>query len=428
MRYSSVFFSLAAPLLASAAPARFYGLGKRAAADILVFQFADVLEQLESSFYQQALTTFTTADFVTAGFTSSEVIIEQFTTIQIDESTHSSTLQSAIQAIGGQPITTCQFDFSTVLTDVVTMAATARVVENVGIAAYIGGAALLTDPVLLTAAASILTVEARHQTILNLFSPSGTVIPASFDLAFTPSEVLAIASAFISGCDIGIPSNVPLSLTNTGTVAPGTALTFQATSINGTVPESQLFCQMLVGGAEASISLPFSQCVVPQGINGPVAIFITSDDQPLLGNVVDRATVDVVAGPTLAFIDTQPQTINQLLVTPPQGGAATATATLTVSPSQASADISGASVIAPPSATATGNVGGATLGASGASAVSASATDGAPGASATSAPAASASGAASASTSTTASDLGTGGPNMATGPSANNAINVLGWS
>jgi hypothetical protein len=36
MRYSSVIFALAAPLLASAAPARF--LGKRAAADVLVFR------------------------------------------------------------------------------------------------------------------------------------------------------------------------------------------------------------------------------------------------------------------------------------------------------------------------------------------------------------------------------------------------------
>lgn len=85
------------------------------------------------------------------------------------------------------------------------MAATARVVENLGVSAYLGGATLLTDPVLLDAAGTILTVEARHQTILNLASGTGSSIPSAFDIPFTPSEVLAVASPFISGCDLGIP-------------------------------------------------------------------------------------------------------------------------------------------------------------------------------------------------------------------------------
>jgi len=72
---------------------------------------------------------------------------------------------------------------------------------------------------------------------------------------------------------------------------------------------------MLVGGQPTSIPLPFNQCVVPQGINGPVAIFITSDGQPLVNNVVDRATSQLVAGPTMAFIDTQPQMLGMLVRT-----------------------------------------------------------------------------------------------------------------
>lgn len=83
------------------------------------------------------------------------------------------------------------------------MAATARVVENVGVGAFLGAATLLTDPQLLSAAATILTVEARHQTILNVLT-GGTAIPAFFDVALTPPQVLAIAGAFISGCDTGI--------------------------------------------------------------------------------------------------------------------------------------------------------------------------------------------------------------------------------
>jgi len=56
-------------------------------------EFADVLEQLESEFYKQALAKFKESDFITAGFSSSQVAIEQFTTIQEDESTHSIVLQ-----------------------------------------------------------------------------------------------------------------------------------------------------------------------------------------------------------------------------------------------------------------------------------------------------------------------------------------------
>jgi hypothetical protein len=111
--------------------------------------------------------------------------------------------QAALTANGAQPITGCKFDFSSVLTDVTTMAATARLVENVGVGAYLGAASLIADPSLLTAAASILTVEARHQTILNVLN-GATAIPQAFDIALTPPQVLALAGPFISGCELGV--------------------------------------------------------------------------------------------------------------------------------------------------------------------------------------------------------------------------------
>ena len=83
------------------------------------------------------------------------------------------------------------------------MVPVARVVENVGVGAYLGAAHLVGDLNVLTAAASIMTVEARHQTILNVLS-GATAIPQSFDIPLLPQEVLAIAGAFIKGCDLGI--------------------------------------------------------------------------------------------------------------------------------------------------------------------------------------------------------------------------------
>ncbi|KAG6897686.1 hypothetical protein C0992_012435, partial [Termitomyces sp. T32_za158] len=349
--------------------------------------FADVLEQLENSFYSQAISKFQDSDFTTAGFSSSQIPIEQFKNIQSDEASHSQTLQAAIKSLGETPITGCNFDFSSVLNDVSTMAATARVVENVGVSAYLGGATLLTDPVLLDAAGSILTTEARHQTILNVLSGTGTAIPAGFDIPFTPSEVLAVASPFMSGCNVPIPANTPLSITNAGTVAPGTLLTFKASTLNGTIPDSSMFCQMLVGGASMSISLPFSQCVVPD-INGPVALFITSDGQPLLNNVRDRAQNNIVAGPTVAFIDTKPEVLGQLIRTG-SNSTSQSTSTLTISPSQAASIVSSAG---------------------GASGTGSTATATAP----------------SPSSSSTSSSPGN--PNFATGLFANGSIIVNGWS
>jgi hypothetical protein len=69
---------------------------------------------------------------------------------------------------------------------------------------------------------------------------------------------------------------------------------------------------MLVGGAPSSITLPFSDCVVPSGINGPVAIWVTSDGQPLNNNVRDRANTQIVAGPAIAFIDTIQESLGSL--------------------------------------------------------------------------------------------------------------------
>lgn len=424
MRSSSILFALAAPILSLAAPARY--LGKRAAADILVFQFADVLEQLESTFYQQALSKFKSSDFTAAGFISSQIPMEQFTTIQADEATHSSVLQSALKAAGKSPISGCQFNFGSVLTDVSTMAATARVIEMVGVSAYLGGATLLTDPVLLAAAGSILTVEARHQTILNILSGTGTAIPSPFDIAFTPSEVLAIAGPFISGCNVGIPANTPLSITNTGPVIPGTTLTFKANSINGTIPQNNLFCQMLIGNAPIAIPLPISQCVVPTGINGPVALFITTDMQPLLRDVHDRAQKQIVAGPTLVFIDMQPQMLPQLVRGASGSQPLTMTMTQTISPSVASSIMSNGSGGASVSSSASGAMSSA-MG----SAASASASSSALASSASLPPSSTmvpnASSTPPANTSTSSSSM-LSGPNMSTGPSPDGTVTVNGWT
>jgi hypothetical protein len=104
----SAAFVLGSALLASAAPV------KRAVTDneVLVMSewhriritlpsldllalsaFADVLEQLESQFYQQALAKFQPGDFISAGFSSAQIPVDQFRVIQGDEAAHSVALR-----------------------------------------------------------------------------------------------------------------------------------------------------------------------------------------------------------------------------------------------------------------------------------------------------------------------------------------------
>jgi hypothetical protein len=56
-------------------------------------EFADVLEQMESKFYSQALSKFQDSDFSNAGFSSVILPQQQFKVIASDESTHDTFLQ-----------------------------------------------------------------------------------------------------------------------------------------------------------------------------------------------------------------------------------------------------------------------------------------------------------------------------------------------
>jgi rubrerythrin len=317
--------------------------------DITVLKFANVLEQLETEFYKQALAKFKESDFTAAGFVSASVPVEQFNSIASQEATHTSTLASVLRSLGQEPVSGCKFDFTAVLADVKTMAPVARIVENVGVSAYLGGAALIDDRQLLVAAGTILTDEARHQTVLNMLN-GGVAIPAAFDIALAPSQVLAIAGGFISGCDLGIPANPVLKVTNTGAVAPGTSLTFDSPALAG-LDRATLSCQMMTGGVANAAVFPIDQCVVPQGLEGPVYVYITNSSQPLLNSQQTQNVGSIVAGPTGAFIDTRKESASALFKSGGQLNPGSTTSTIT--PEQASQIAGGGRAGAPDAAAPT---------------------------------------------------------------------------
>jgi hypothetical protein len=336
MRFATLAVAFTAPFLVSAAPTKVRPVADN---DVLVLQFAEVLERLESDFYTKALAKFSEQDFKDAGITVPAIALQNFQAILEHETAHTQFLDAALMAVGAEPVPGCSFNFDTALTDVKTMASVARVVEAVGVGAYLGGSVLIVDKNILVAAASILTIEARHQSFLNILN-GANAIPQAFDIALKPEQVLALAGGFIQpgGCDLGIPPNPALAISNTGIIAPGTTLTFQSSAINDP-PQQGLSCQMLTGNNATALVFPFEACVVPTDINGPVAIFITTDSQPLLADVTQQDSTIILAGPTIAFIDAQADALGSLV----RPGPNPVQITDQITPSQASDVLSSAS-------------------------------------------------------------------------------------
>ncbi|KAN0140246.1 Ferritin-like domain containing protein [Lactarius tabidus] len=300
-----------APIAVSAAPfRRANGTSDPTEAVILL---AELLERLESTYYQEVLSKFTPDDYTAAGFARSSIPIQELTAIAFDEKTHDNLLEEFLSAADLAPLT-CNFDFSKVLTSVSTAISAGRAIEYVGTSAYLGSLASINDSDVLTIGASIMTNEARHQSIMNVLN-GNTAIPQAFDMAMLPNEVVTIAQAFFGDvCDTGITPNVAIDILNFGPITTGSPLLLAAPPIeNLNSTEISFSCQILVGNLDVATVLPLSECIVPKDINGPALVWVTSDDKPLDPTLEVRATQQVVAGPQIIFVDSQIEALGQLV-------------------------------------------------------------------------------------------------------------------
>lgn len=167
--------------------------------DVLVLQYALFLEHLEAAFYTEYQATYSSADFVAAGFSSASW--GYLDLIRQHEVAHVNALTSAIAGAGYTPLVACNYDFSGLVHDVASYVSTAASLEPVGAAAYDGAASSITNRGYVQIAATIATVEARHASILALIADQveGTMALSpifnsgtAFEPAKTPSQVESI--------------------------------------------------------------------------------------------------------------------------------------------------------------------------------------------------------------------------------------------
>ncbi|KAF9950013.1 hypothetical protein BGZ72_008247 [Mortierella alpina] len=255
-----------------------------------VLNYALTLENLEAEFYKQGLAKFNATAFTDAGFNAS--IRERFVQIGQHESDHVATITSALNGTKVKPVPICTYNFP--MDNLTQFLAVAQALEITGTSAYLGAVSGLSGD-LLTAAAGITTVEARHSAFLNELW-NQTAFPYSNDTALGPREIVTIASGFIKSCpyDIGFkPFNMLTASLSKGEGNSTKVMTSFMGPKNGT--DDQTYCQFLYGGKAASS--PRRECALPSDVNGYVYVMVTDSNKP----VNQTNENQILAGPALLF-------------------------------------------------------------------------------------------------------------------------------
>jgi hypothetical protein len=150
--------------------------------DVGILNYALTLEYLEAAFYNGATAANLPLSAQAAAFLK---------VVTKDENEHVKFLK---KALGSKAAKEPKFDFKGTNTNAEMFMKTAQVLENTGVHAYSGQALNIKTAAYVKAALSILTIEARHASVIGLLNdPSGEAITpdGAFDTPLTAAKVLA---------------------------------------------------------------------------------------------------------------------------------------------------------------------------------------------------------------------------------------------
>ncbi|MCJ1464973.1 hypothetical protein MMC07_003588 [Pseudocyphellaria aurata] len=269
-----------------------------------ILNYALTLEHLEDKFYRDGLANYTQADFIKAGFP--DPFYANLKDISKDETEHVNFLTGALKAARVTPVSECVYNFPS--TDPKSFVALSSVLEGVGVSAYLGAAADIIDTAYLTAAGSILTIEARHNAYIRA-ARSESPFPTPFDIPLDPNEVNTLASPFIVSCPPPSPK-LPLKafpklvLGTTDNVYTGGTITLNTPGYtlkprNGTATLHGAFITasgpIFVTAAQVEGGFTLK---VPSGVAGQNYVVLTSCNKTVTDDTV-------VAGPAIVEVNLQ---------------------------------------------------------------------------------------------------------------------------
>ena len=164
--------------------------------DIDILNFALTLEFLEAEFYAQAN--------ANKAWGSNRELRRFSTVVAQHEKVHENFLK---KVLGAKAVAKPKFDFKDTVTNAAKFAATAQVLEDTGVQAYLGQVPNIKAKAVLLGAGRILPVEARHAAWIRDIRFSGgtnpptTPAPGAFEDGFSKAKILAAVTAtgFIVG-------------------------------------------------------------------------------------------------------------------------------------------------------------------------------------------------------------------------------------
>jgi len=153
--------------------------------DIGILNYALTLEYLEAAYYNEALKNQHKKTFIKDKQTQAFL-----KTVVRDENAHVKALK---KVLGNKAAPKPKFDFGNATKSEKAFVTASFTFENEGVHAYSGQAFNIKSPAVLAAALSIVTIEARHASVIGLIKgakPANIAPSGSFDTPFTAQKVL----------------------------------------------------------------------------------------------------------------------------------------------------------------------------------------------------------------------------------------------